>query len=48
MGLKVLLALLQKKPIQHYERTLGACTLGGHRMIIPTQSAQILTDKYFK
>lgn len=36
------------KLIQHYERTLGAYTLGGHRMIIPTQSAQILIDKYFK
>jgi hypothetical protein len=36
------------KLIQHYERTLGAYTLGGHRMIIPTQSAQILMDKYFK
>ena len=23
-------------------------TLGGHRMIIPTHSAQILIDKYFK
>lgn len=36
------------KLIEHYERTLGAYTLGGHRMIIPTQSAQILIDKYFK
>ncbi|GAB4047273.1 hypothetical protein [Spirosoma litoris] len=36
------------KLIEHYEKTLGAYTLGGHRMIIPTQSAQILVDKYFK
>ena len=36
------------KLIDHYQKTLGAYTLGGHRMIIPTQSAQILIDKYFK
>ena len=36
------------KLINHYEKTLGAYTLGGHRMIIPTKSAQILIDKYFK
>ena len=36
------------KLIEHYQKTLGAYTLGGHRMIIPTQSAQILIDKYFK
>lgn len=36
------------KLINHYEKTLGAYTLGGHRMIIPTESAQILIDKYFK
>ncbi len=34
--------------IQHYESTLGAYHFGGHRMIIPTHSAQILIDKYFK
>ena len=34
--------------IQHYEKTLGAYTLGGQRMIIPTKPAQILIDKYFK
>lgn len=34
--------------IEHYQKTLGAYTLGGHRMIIPTQSAQILIEKYFK
>jgi hypothetical protein len=36
------------KLIGHYEKTLGAYTLGGHRMIIPTDSAQKLVDKYFK
>ena len=36
------------KLIQHYEKTLGAYTLGGQRMIIPTKPAQILIDKYFK
>jgi len=36
------------KLIEHYQKTLGAYTLGGHRMIIPTQSAQVLIDKYFK
>lgn len=36
------------KLIQHYEKTLGAYTLGGQRMIIPTRPAQILIDKYFK
>ena len=36
------------KLIQHYEKTLGAYTLGGQRMIIPRKPAQILIDKYFK
>jgi hypothetical protein len=36
------------KLIPHYEKTLGAYTLGGQRMIIPTLSARILIDKYFK
>lgn len=36
------------KLIQHYEKTLGADRFGGQRMIIPTQPAQILIDKYFK
>ena len=36
------------KLIRHYQKTLGAYTLGGHRMVIPTQSAKILIDKYFK
>jgi hypothetical protein len=36
------------KLIEHYQKSLGAYTLAGHRMIIPTQSAQKLIDKYFK
>jgi len=36
------------KLIEHYEKTLGAYALSGHKMIIPTQSAQVLIDKYFK
>ena len=36
------------KLINHYQKTLGAYILSGQRMIIPTQSAQILIDKYFK
>ncbi len=34
--------------IGHYEKTLGAFHLGGHKMIIPTHAAKILTNKYFK
>lgn len=34
--------------IEHYEKTLGAYHFGGHRMIIHTQSAQKLVEKYFK
>lgn len=34
--------------IKHYEKTLGAYTIGGHRMIIATDAAKILVDKYFK
>lgn len=36
------------KLIPHYEKTLGAHRFGGQRMIIPTDAAQILLDKYFK
>jgi len=36
------------KLIQHYEKTLGAYHVGGHRMVIPTHAAQMLVDKYFK
>jgi hypothetical protein len=36
------------KLVSHYQNTLGAYTLAGHKMIIPSNSAQILIDKYFK
>ncbi len=36
------------KLIPHYQKTLGAYVLSGQRMIIPTASAQVLVDKYFK
>ena len=36
------------KLIEHYEKTLGAYTLGKQRMVIPTKPAQTLIDKYFK
>lgn len=36
------------KLIPHYEKTLGAILFHKQRMIIPTHSAQILIDKYFK
>lgn len=36
------------KLIAHYQKTLGAYTLGGQRMILPKDSSQILVDKYFK
>lgn len=34
--------------IEHYEKTLGATHFGGLLMIINTQSANVLIDKYFK
>ncbi len=34
--------------IEHYEKTLGAYHFGGHLMVIPTVSAKILINKYFK
>jgi hypothetical protein len=34
--------------IQHYQKTLGAYPFSKQRMIIPTASARILIDKYFK
>lgn len=36
------------KLIQHYQKTLRAYHFGGQRMIIPTDAAQILIEKYFK
>ena len=34
--------------IDHYITSLGAMHIGGHRMIIETQAALILINKYFK
>jgi hypothetical protein len=34
--------------IKHYEKTLGAKNIGGHLMIINTDAALKLIDKYFK
>ena len=34
--------------IEHYEKTLGAINVGGHLMIINTEAALKLIDKYFK
>lgn len=36
------------KLIEHYEKTLGAYHFGNHLMIIDTNVAQKLIDKYFK
>jgi len=36
------------KLIEHYIKTLGAIHLRGQKMIIPSESAKILVDKYFK
>ncbi|MEI6817589.1 MAG: hypothetical protein WCL14_13340 [Bacteroidota bacterium] len=36
------------KLIKHYEKTLGAYHFGNHLMIIATNVAQELVDKYFK
>lgn len=36
------------KLIEHYEKSLGAYHLGNHLMIIQTNVAQKLIDKYFK
>jgi len=36
------------KLIEHYEKTLGAYRLGRNNMVIPTASAQVLINKYFK
>lgn len=34
--------------IEHYEKTLGAINVGGHLMVINTDAALQLIDKYFK
>jgi hypothetical protein len=36
------------KLIDHYKNALGAIHIGEHRMIIPSQSAKLLVEKYFK
>lgn len=36
------------KLIDHYEKTLGAYHFGGHLMIINTNAANHLVNKYFK
>lgn len=36
------------KLIVHYEKTLGTYRFGGNNMVIPTDAAQKLIDKYFK
>ena len=46
--LKVSLDLLQKHNLEHYEKTLGAYHFKNQRMIIETQSAKFLVEKYFK
>lgn len=38
----------KSKIISHYEKTLGASHFGGQLMIINTQAAKNLVDKYFK
>ncbi len=39
--------LSKTKLIEHYEKSLGAVHVGGHKMIITTETALILTNKYF-
>ena len=38
----------KSKLIEHYEKTLGAYHFKNQRMIIETQAAKILVEKYFK
>jgi hypothetical protein len=40
--------LSKTKLIEHYEKSLGAVHLGGHNMVITTETALKLTNKYFK
>lgn len=39
--------LSKTKLIEHYEKTLGAVHFGGHNMVITTEAALKLTNKYF-
>lgn len=40
--------LSKTKLIDHYEKSLGAVHFGGHLMVITTEAALKLTNKYFK
>lgn len=40
--------LSKTKLIEHYEKSLGAVHLGKHNMVITTETALKLTNKYFK
>lgn len=40
--------LSKTKLIEHYEKTLGAVHVGGQNMVITTDAALKLTNKYFK
>jgi hypothetical protein len=48
-GLQGFVSFVSKtKLIDHYIKSLGAYHFGGHLMVITTDPAQILVDKYFK
>jgi hypothetical protein len=48
-GLQGFVSFFSKtKLIGHYTKSLGAYHFGGHLMVISTDPAQILVDKYFK
>lgn len=40
--------LSKTKLIEHYEKSLGAVHVGGRNMVITTETALLLTNKYFK
>lgn len=40
--------LSKTKLIEHYEKSLGAVHVGGCNMVITTETALLLTNKYFK
>jgi hypothetical protein len=40
--------LSKTKLIEHYQKSLGATHLGGLKMLITTETALRLTNKYFK
>ena len=48
-GYQGFIAFISKtRLIKHYETTLGAIHIGNHRMVIPTESAKILVEQYYK